>query len=189
VRERALTAQAAKERYLRFLQPPLSCIAEKEWVDGPPPRSPAGALALTTRDAPVRLSRRRGLAPLLLTATQRFEIAADDRFEGEWKVRTKAYAYVVSVATRRMPEPVEVFAWHWHPVNTPQKVYPHLHVRSEHRLLRLALKNLHIPTGRASLEEVVRLLVDELRVEPARTDWRSLIEETEARFRGYRTWA
>jgi hypothetical protein len=39
------------------------------------------------------------------------------------------------------------------------------------------------------LEEVVRFLVDELRVEPARTDWRSLIEEPEARFREYRTWA
>jgi hypothetical protein len=64
-----------------------------------------------------------------------------------------------------------VFAWHWHPTRTPQKPYPHLHVRSEHRLLGLALKNLHMPTGRVSFEEVVRFLIDELRVVPTRTDW------------------
>lgn len=189
MREPALTPEAAKERYLRFLQPPLSCVADTEWVDGPPPRSPTGALAVTTRSPHVRLTRQRGLSSAVLEATQRFEIVPDERFESEWKVSTKAYAYVVSIATRREPDPVEVFAWHWHPSRTPQRAYPHLHVRSEHRLLGLALKNLHIPTGRVSFEEVVRFLIDELRVVPVRDDWQEVIGETETRFREYRTWA
>ncbi len=189
MREKAPTPQAAKDRYFKYLQPPLSCIADTEWVEGPPPGSSRTSIAATTRDSPVRVRRRRGLSGLVLTATQRFEIVEDERHEGEWKVRTKAYAYVVSVATRREPEPVEVFAWHWHPVRTPTRPYPHLHVRTEHRLLGLALKNLHIPTGRASFEEVVRFVVEELRAEPLRDDWNEIVAETERRFRQYRTWA
>ena len=189
MRDPAGTPEAARERYLRFLQPPLSCIAESEWVEGPPPRSAPGALAVTTRDAPVRISRKRGLSGLALTATQVFEVVEDDRFDSEWKVRTRAYAYVVSIVTRREPEPVEVFAWHWHPVRTPERAYPHLHVRSEHRLLGLALKSLHLPTGRASFEEVVRFMIEELRAKPIQNDWADVVRETEARFRQYRTWA
>jgi hypothetical protein len=189
VHEAALTPEDAKARYLRLLQPPLACVADTKWVDGPPPRRSTGAIALVTRESPATLQRWRGLAAAVLTATQRFEVIPDYRFDGEWKVSTKAYVYVVSIATRRAPVPVEVFAWHWHPERMPRKAYPHLHVRSEHRLLGLALKNLHIPTGRVSFEEVVRFLVDELRVVPSREDWRSVVDETEVLFKQYRTWA
>jgi hypothetical protein len=56
-------------------------------------------------------------------------------------------------------------------------------------LLGLALKNLHIPTSRVSFEEIVRFLIEELRVIPTRDDWEDVIGETETRFREFRTWA
>jgi hypothetical protein len=144
---------------------------------------------LVLRESPITLNRRRGLSALLFGAAQRFEIVEDDRFEGEWKVATKAYAYVVSIRSRRLPRPQELMEWHWHPLRTPQRPEPHLHVRSQHRLLGLDLPTLHIPTGRVSFEEVVRFLIEEMRVVPTREDWQAVIADTERRFREFRTWA
>jgi hypothetical protein len=55
--------------------------------------------------------------------------------------------------------------------------------------LGVSLSKLHIPTGRVSFEEVVRFLVEELRVVPIRADWREIVADSEVRFREYRTWS
>jgi hypothetical protein len=59
----------------------------------------------------------------------------------------------------------------------------------DHPFLGVTLARLHIPTGRVAFEEVVRLLITELRVEPNRDDWREILRDSEDRFREYRTWA
>jgi hypothetical protein len=142
---------------LRFLQLALSCVTEAEWVIGPAPHGGADR-ALVSSEDPIRLRRQRGLSTLLFVPSQRFEIVEDDRYEGEWKVRMLAYIYRVYIDSRWLAERVEVMGWHWHPLRTPDHVEPHVHVRVNHPLLGLALRKLHIPTGRVSFEEVVRFL-------------------------------
>lgn len=169
----------AHRRYLRFLQKSLSCISSAIWLTGPRPGGEEGELALTTSDDPISLRGEAG--PAFLSAGQHFRTIQDERFEGEWKVRTEGYAYRVALSEETGPF---LFAWHWHPNTRPD---PHLHVGADHPEVT-ELPRLHVPTGRVSFEEVVRFLVTDLRVVPARRDWQETLAETESRFRAFRTW-
>lgn len=46
----------------------------------------------------------------------------------------------------------------------------------------------HIPTGRVSLEDVLRLAIAEFGVQGQRADWREVIGGTQAKFEQWRTW-
>jgi hypothetical protein len=187
VREPAKSPKAAQQRYVRFLQPALSCLSKTaEWS---PAQGEGEDRALLINEHPVKLQRKRGLARLAFAAYQRSEIVEDERYIGEWKTRTLSYAYTVFIDSRRLPKPQEILAWHWHPLRTPTRDQPHMHARLEHRLIGLKLSNLHVPTGRISFEEVVRFLLGELRVVPQEAKWQSILGETEQRFREFRSWA
>jgi hypothetical protein len=189
VREPARHAHAAQQRYLHYLQRSLSCLTNAIWLVAPPPDARGDERALTVSGEPIRLRRDEG-ATLLLYANQRFDLIEDERFPGEWKARTHGYVYSIYVETPDEDEAAqELLAWHWHPLTTPDRPQPHLHVRMDHSFLGLTLARLHIPTGRVAFEEVVRLLITELRVEPNRDDWREILRDSEDRFREYRTWA
>ena len=45
------------------------------------------------------------------------------------------------------------------------------------------LDGLHLPTGRVSLEAVIRMLITEFAIAPRRADWRRTLDRTEAAFR------
>jgi hypothetical protein len=53
-----------------------------------------------------------------------------------------------------------LFAYHWHPTGASPVTWPHLHVLDP----ASALRKVHLPTGRISLEEVLRLAVVEFAV-------------------------
>lgn len=63
-----------------------------------------------------------------------------------------------------------------------------MHVTAQQPKLGLATDKLHVPTGRTSFESVVRFLVTDLRVKPARTDWEAIVKESEDRFMAFKTW-
>ena len=136
----------------------------------------------------MRLQRSHGPPRLSLSPSQLFKIVPDERYQGEYKAQTLAYIYAVYVEAESL-EDAEVVAWHWHPLTTPARIQPHLHVHADHRLSGLSLSKLHIPTGRVSFEQVVRFLVDDFQVVPQRHDWRDVIAESEERFRAFRTWS
>jgi hypothetical protein len=96
---------------------------------------------------------------------------------GPWKVSTVGYVYAIEDLEER-----ELFAYHWHPDTADADVAktPHLHVSGEH-------ERLHLPTGRVSMERVVRLAV-ELGCSTIRADWEKVLDETEAEFVAHRTW-
>ena len=140
---------------------------------------------------PICLRRIEG-PPLHLFASQRYQIIPDPRagFEGEYKARTLEYIYEVRVEPDAISESdrIDLMGWHWHPLTTPDRLDPHMHVRAPYPALGKTLGKLHIPTGRVAFEEVVVFLITELGVLPARADWEKVVEETLARFRTYRTW-
>lgn len=189
MRERAESPKAAQRRYIKFLQPALSCVSDAVWVTSSPGAARKGLL--TTNERPVTLRRRSGLSLVRFQAAQTFEIVEDERYDGEWKVQTLSYIYGVKVAPRRLRdgESPDVIMWHWHPYRSPEHPEPHVHPPTSHRLFGLNLPDLHVPTGRVSFEDVIRFLISDVRVVPLDDEWPAILGETERRFRQYRTWA
>ena len=188
MREPARTEHAAQQRYTRVIQRSLGCITKSQWYVGP---SPTGddTKALLTNPRTIRLRRTDGGPDLQLEAQQVFKLIPDPRFPGEFKASTLAYVY--SVQFREPPPDAnrEVIAWHWHPLTTPDRPAPHLHVNADSPTLGATLSKLHVPSGRVAFEEVVRFLVTDLAVIPERPDdWQAVVDESELRFRTYRSW-
>jgi hypothetical protein len=180
VREPAKTPHAAQQRYQRIIQRSLSCVTKAQWFVGPTPGGGEDLSLLTAE--PVTLKRKPGLSKLALAPTQRFVIIPDERYDGEFKARTLSYIYSV------YRDEEELFAWHWHPLRTPDRPYPHMHVYADQPRLGLTVHKLHIPTGRTSFESLIRFLVTDLRVVAELVGWEKIIEESEARFMAFKTW-
>jgi hypothetical protein len=53
----------------------------------------------------------------------------------------------------------------------------------------VTLHKLHLPTGRVSIEAVIRFLIEDLEVAPLRDDWRAVLDRHEDLFRQTRSWA
>jgi hypothetical protein len=185
VREPAKSPAAARTRYIRFLQLPLSCLTKTVWVVGDSPDGGDDS-SLTPNEYPIRLKRQDG-APVLFSPSQRFEIIPDPRegYEGEWKSQTLAYIYEIRVEGDDEPQ---LFGWHWHPLETPDRPEPHAHFRLDHASLVVPLPRLHFPTGRVAFESAVVFLINELGVVPARSDWEDIVKDTFARFDKFKTW-
>jgi predicted RNA-binding protein len=50
------------------------------------------------------------------------------------------------------------------------------------------LIDLHVPTGRVPLEDVIRFAVQEQNVIARKADWKDILDQTEATFRTKKTW-
>jgi len=74
-------------------------------------------------------------------------------------------------------------------MNPSLKKFPHMHVNAAvtHRSARgvdtsLSVDSLHIPTGRISLEMVVRMLIEEFDVKPIKKNWERVLIRTASEF-------
>ncbi|HKG25629.1 MAG TPA: hypothetical protein VKB09_08260 [Thermomicrobiales bacterium] len=99
-------------------------------------------------------------------------------------VRAKTTGYFYQIRDQRERE---VIAFHWHPGRRDQPAFPHLHIDGASGPVAIVRKN-HGPTGRVSLESVVRFLIAELQVRPLRHDWERVLEEGERGFMSRRSW-
>ncbi|MPZ24538.1 MAG: hypothetical protein GEU28_13625 [Dehalococcoidia bacterium] len=128
-----------------------------------------------------------------------YEIVQDRR-GAPVDVHTVQYSYDVDDETGR-----SVFGYHWHPAIS-NRPYPHLHIghatvdldilheagRSDNANgLRAEIADVHFPTGRISLESVLRMLVTDLGVDPLQehaSDWQAILAETEHAFQARQSW-
>lgn len=97
-----------------------------------------------------------------------------------YKVSTKRYQHHLFDADGR-----EILLFHWHP--TTGQASPHLHVSNptpESPYTRRA----HVPTGRVTVEAIVRFLLSELDAEPGREDWLAVLDECDATFDRFKSW-
>lgn len=123
---------------------------------------------------------------MYITATQGFRLVPDPRFAPrEWKATTRGYAYTVYDTVDH--EPRKAIAWHWHP-GTGTSGEPHLYVYREGLIGGEYLHKLHLPGERVAFEAVVKFVIDELGVDPLRTDWSAQIDSALERFVRFRTW-
>lgn len=97
---------------------------------------------------------------------------------GSWQAITTGYHYEVQNERAGYgdgnggTDVKDVVTFDWHPDGRSSMTTPHVHVHSEGT--RLSRKH-HIPTGPVPLAFVVRFLIAELGVEPARDDWQNVL--------------
>jgi len=118
---------------------------------------------------------------LFLTVKMLYRVTEITGEKGPWKVSTAAYYY--GIHDRHQSE---ILSYHWHPQT--ERNYPHIHLHSGSSVIR-ALQGIHLPTGRVSLEQVLRLLIEEMKVKPIRPDWNKVLEGTQSRHEQFRSWS
>lgn len=133
---------------------------------------------------PVGLARVAGPSDIAFRIAQQYRIVHAEGNRGPLKVQTAAYMYTVEDAEGR-----EVFGYHWHPGSGTPFPFPHLHLEAGAMLGRPELQRAHFPTGRISVGEFLRLVIDAFDVRTRRRDWRTVFQQTQAAFSRWRTWA
>lgn len=103
--------------------------------------------------------------------------------EDGWKVQTEGYVYRIQTGTHPYVQ------YHWHPVGDYLKKRPHLHLNAQSGVLKQGLNKIHFPTGRMSIEELVRFLIEDIHASPLREDWNDILRANLDRFERYRSWA
>jgi hypothetical protein len=174
------TAREADDAFLAPLRRALSRLTNAQLFVSP--EAPQRALllygsGLPSGDLPPTSSVIDG--GILLRLRQQFRSVEEaDAAPGErWHVSTIAYDYRLS----RARDGSELLSWHWHP--RTGVTFPHVHVAADD----LSRKT-HVPSGRVSMEAVLRMLLGELQVPAQRADWSAVLDETEARFIKHRRW-
>ena len=175
------TPAGAVQRYLDALQLALSCITSSVLNN-------FGGYHVTERPHIVTLGdsdfvRLASSARLSFAATQHYRVIESPTTTGPWKVTTVAYFYTLLDNSSH-----EILAYHWHPLHRASVTGPHLHLGYGATIGRSELANAHLPSGRVSLESIIRLLVTELGVNPKRHDWADALTKSEAFFESTRTW-
>ncbi len=177
------------------MQRAVSCVTEAvlggriyEAIDVP------GVMAFARREngrlieAPVPIGRGPHLL-LSLRHIYQFRHVPEDAERGPWTVTSLAHSYELLDMNER-----RVIAYHWHPDTSlafePVHVgrqFAHSSLPADVRTHAAALVRAHLPTGRISLESVIRLAIRELGVEPIKREWEAILNETEEAFKRDRT--
>ena len=89
-----------------------------------------------------------------------------------WTVQVTGYAYAILNSEQQ-----EVLAYHWHPRGNSPVVTPHLHLEHGALVGRHEVRDAHLPTGVISIGVFLRLLIEELSVEPTRPDWGAVLQD------------
>jgi hypothetical protein len=172
----ASSAYEAVHALLDPLQQAISCVANAKLVaSGYDLARERQALALN-RGLPVPL---RGASRLSVKVIHHYRVVEIEPHRG-WHAHTTGYLYTFQEQSSER----EIIAYHWHPWPT-LPAFPHLHLYAGAEVGYPYLPKSHLPTGRVTLQAVLRLALTELAVLPARgreRDWATILDATEASF-------
>lgn len=167
------TPDQARTAFLGPLYRALSGVTRAQFFYRP--HAPGETEILTLSESPLELGSDR-LGRLGVALDQQYVLVeTEGRASDRWKVSTRAYRYRIDGDGGS-----EMASWHWHPEVGPPR--PHAHVQHG------PLAGLHLPTGRVSIEGILRFLIVELGVPPLRDDWQEVLDVAQEEFEGYRTW-
>jgi hypothetical protein len=177
------TPEEAVRNFLEPLAAVAACVTDQGFVSRRP-RAGEPWRTAHFQDHFAILDRRNGQA-LRLELRHRYAVSEAQGERGSWTVSTAEYIYEVADESDEV-----IAAWHWHPTSGQagdEAHWPHLHAYGTRDTL--TLHKLHLPTGRVSIEAIVRFLIEDLDVVPGREDWRAVLDRHEDVFRQTRTWA
>jgi len=103
-----------------------------------------------------------------------FEFSQHIKCDGD-RLTTQKYKYIIWDPEKR----VHLYRWDYHKRNN-NSFGAHLHVNT--------VKDKHIPTGRTTIEDVVRFLIQELKVTAQNPDWDKVLLATQKIFNSKKTW-
>lgn len=179
----------AFDRYVVPFRDAIRCIAHGSLITSQVRRyrvNEVNVLILNSSD-PVPL---RSSPAIFLSAGQRFRIVEDEIIDdGPYRVHTVEYWYLFALDDDR-----EMLTFHWTPEVQPksgQKTYPHIHVGEallapDTPIFPTTFHKKHVPSGRVSVESIVRFAIEELGVSPLKPDWSEILDRGQARFDQYR---
>lgn len=166
----------------------VSCVARAKITLSRDGRGTTGKIhALTVNDdQPITLKCGASRPNLLLRVGMQYEIVRTEERpaeRGPWRVSTRGYVYELQTASGEA-----VITYHWHPAG--RVASPHAHIGAtqlaEHAVLSYKA---HHPTGRISLESVIRTCIADYGVSAQRDDWAEVLELRESDFERYRSWS
>jgi hypothetical protein len=180
------TSKEAVDAFTAPLRQSLSCIL------GP------AAVLKGTGDAPtggpylVVLYGQTGPAPLGgphnigLVFQHTYVVVPTGEAGSRYRVHSRSYSYELTTTDER-----PLLRYDWHPDSDDEGAipYPHLHLSGHTKPVDLT--HAHLPTGRVSLEEVLRFAISQLAVPVHRdhqADWAQILEANEAAFRAHSSW-
>lgn len=138
------------------------------------------AATLSGEDS-VRLGRGAGVRMLM---SIQYRIVKAEGDHGPWKTTVAQYEYSLLSENRQ-----EVLGFHWHPEGRSPVVWPHVHIGSVALANGGALtRHAHVPTSRIAVEDVLRMAIMDLGVQPLLDDWEPVFRETQDLFERWRTW-
>jgi len=160
------TPAEAVQNFLDPVQKALSCVchAVVNVHGGYHPSTQPHVLTLGD-GSPAPLA---GNTPLGLSVIQQYRVIQGTSARAPWTVVTVSYYYALEDANSR-----ELFAFHWHPAGPSTITFPHLHLGAG--VAREQFTTFHIPTGRITLDKVLRFAITELGVRPLRQDWSAIL--------------
>lgn len=170
------TPHQAVRNCLEPLNQAVSCVTRDVLVASGSDLNKVESLTLG-KGSPSRL---RSKPSVYLTVKMLYRVTKDPGERGPWKVSTAAYYYGIHDNQQS-----EILSYHWHPRTERQD--PHLHLESGSKVIDF-LRGVHFPTERVSLEEVLRFLIEELKVKPLRRDWSIVLRSTQSQYKRFRTW-
>ena len=167
---RGRTSAEAVNSYVDATNRLVSCVTDSIVSVGGGYHPAAGPLILALNNGlPVALG---GVPRLGLQLQQTYRIVEPATRGNLWTVRVTGYAYAVLDSELR-----EVLTYHWHPRGNSPIVMPHLHLEQGAMVGRPEVRDAHLPTGPISIGLFLRLLIEDLSVEPVRTDWESILPD------------
>jgi hypothetical protein len=177
------SAAEAVNNFIGPLQTALACVTQDVL-------QVAGGYHISATPHAVTLSRGqavplRGETGVHLRLTQQYRVVEDPDLgeRAPFKCSTAAYHYALED-----PEERELLAFHWHPQGRSSVTWPHIHIGEAAELGWDGLQGAHVPSGRISIEEVLRFAIAELGVEALRPDWPEVLETTQGQYEIWRTW-
>jgi hypothetical protein len=173
------TPREAVDAFLEPLKEVIGCVTDEGFVARI--RRAGGPYPATFQSDFAILDRARGRLPMQLELTHSYHVVASDGERGLWRVSTAGWIYKLADSRDEL-----VAAFHWHPESSGRVTRPHVHVHGHHDAVDL--HRLHLPTGRVSIESVIRFAIEDLDVVPRRSDWASVLDRHEEVFRRERSW-
>ena len=201
------TAREAASEFVEALQLAVSCVTSgvinNRGGNFPAPDPHVAVLVKPEEGGPIPLQMREARIPRLgLKFSHSYRILEDAESGGPWRVRTASYQYNL-YSVDDQDEFQELLLYHWHPSPQPPigqggsgrpVTTPHVHVKAIHvgpdgsPLFPGHLSNLHMPTGRVALQDIVRFAISDLDVKWLRDDWEDVLDKTRRVFLESRTW-
>lgn len=155
--KKARNDSEAEDRFRTSLNDALHMLTRtSEWRAARPKYGSLRTMLLTPQDT-VPFVCDQGL-PVYFNGSLMYEFEKDTRpgHEGGVKVIVRKYIYSLRIGSDLDGE---FLTWHWHPeVGEPT---PHVHVRAEHVDVP-GLRDMHVPTSRVFLEDVLLFAVRDL---------------------------